>query len=750
MANGKIPLGDLPVKTPGNFDYLAGSQLGDAYRFPVPEVTNAARLLSESLGQVVADAEADIAPVIAGLGYLPPVPYASGLNVNSTRFTVIRDGQVYAPAAPVPFTTGAWNAGQWRLIQGIAGVDLSAPTGAEMVGFKQAGNSAIPRNANSKLREQVSVLDFLYPEDGANIAPALGRALAESPHVVFPYRPEGYRIESNLLHTVTADLTIDFQGQEVVFDNSHVSFTAGVVASSLALTSDVPRYATEIYLSSTASIAEGDLVFINTAVAAESDWGYTKKDCVKVKSVLGSIVELEEPLMFAYAAADEGLSVTVYRPARVSVIRPKFRMIGSMSGQAMMAFTGLHELDFQRPIGVGADSGFDPSANTSRRMFQLNRCWGVDVTSSSFAHLSYPILIVGGTRNVEVSGIKLRHCRHSIEPADWVKGITVRGLQASDCFQSVSSHPCFDVRFDGVQVERDSSLSNLRCVGASLRNAKIHTLADNDANGPYYHRVATTAAAAYLFDDADLELRDVTIDSPNRTLPTIGATSGRVVRVSGLSCVDFSSEQPGQVGRIEWGEGNLISGRRGPSRGSRGIRNKIRISQNPLLPSYQDSGIYHIDPRREMVDQADRLVRCYGVIVASLGGDSLTIPVRIHTNCFDDSDSISLVVGVLKLRASLSHGNAGGFAVVEKHFNFRHRAASTSSLNFPTTPIYTSGPSGQPNESLTMLIANPDQAGASQLSTGGDFWVGFDVLLSSGGRANPIHTLTYELDLMRG
>ena len=68
------------------------------------------------------------------------VPYASGLNVNSTRFTVVRDGQVYAPAAPVPFTTGAWDAGQWRLIQGVTGADLASEAGAGMVGLPGGNN----------------------------------------------------------------------------------------------------------------------------------------------------------------------------------------------------------------------------------------------------------------------------------------------------------------------------------------------------------------------------------------------------------------------------------------------------------------------------------------------------------------------------------------------------------------------------------------------------------------------------------
>lgn len=50
--------------------------------------------------------------------YLDPVAYSSGLNVPSSLTTVSKDGVIYAPdPLLVPFTTGAWNAAQWRPVQ---------------------------------------------------------------------------------------------------------------------------------------------------------------------------------------------------------------------------------------------------------------------------------------------------------------------------------------------------------------------------------------------------------------------------------------------------------------------------------------------------------------------------------------------------------------------------------------------------------------------------------------------------------
>lgn len=149
MANGRIDENGLPVYAPGDYDYVrvVDRSTGASRNALAPEVTAAARVLSESVENIVEIAEShaldsinkvqlEASAVLAGIGYLPPTPYASGLNVDSTRFTVIRDGQVYAPAAPVPFTTGTWNSSQWRLVQGVTSADLSSEYGAGMIGFR--------------------------------------------------------------------------------------------------------------------------------------------------------------------------------------------------------------------------------------------------------------------------------------------------------------------------------------------------------------------------------------------------------------------------------------------------------------------------------------------------------------------------------------------------------------------------------------------------------------------------------------
>lgn len=78
----------------------------------------------------VANSQADTTPTrygqqtltLAGalrrLGWQAPAPYAPGLVVDRATMTVERDGVVYRPdPVLLPFTTGAWNPDQWRVVQ---------------------------------------------------------------------------------------------------------------------------------------------------------------------------------------------------------------------------------------------------------------------------------------------------------------------------------------------------------------------------------------------------------------------------------------------------------------------------------------------------------------------------------------------------------------------------------------------------------------------------------------------------------
>ena len=113
-------------------------------------------------------AAADV--VLGGLGYAPPVTYASGISLTLTTQTVEYAGEVYAPKlANLPFTTSTWatDSAKLRLIQGVAATDLAASGGSSMIGYMPAGIGAATTTVQEKLLEVVSVRDFGAIGNGA-------------------------------------------------------------------------------------------------------------------------------------------------------------------------------------------------------------------------------------------------------------------------------------------------------------------------------------------------------------------------------------------------------------------------------------------------------------------------------------------------------------------------------------------------------------------------------------------------------
>ncbi|EPK1567088.1 hypothetical protein WJF00_001170, partial [Klebsiella pneumoniae] len=89
-------------------------------------VSASAQAAIQDINSTVTQTANDAAIVLAGLGYLPPVPFASGLSVSSSRFTVTYNGNTYAAVADqLPFTTTeTFDAAQWRLLAGVMSGDV--------------------------------------------------------------------------------------------------------------------------------------------------------------------------------------------------------------------------------------------------------------------------------------------------------------------------------------------------------------------------------------------------------------------------------------------------------------------------------------------------------------------------------------------------------------------------------------------------------------------------------------------------
>lgn len=601
----------------------------------------------------------------------------------------------------------------------------------------------------------VSPTDAPYSAVGDGVAddgPAIAAAINSGNRITLGRAPVAYRVGSIQTFTLTSDIEIDCAGQKINFDGGALVFLAPTIATGRLLAANALRYATALTLDSAADIQAGDLLAVDTTVIAETGWSYKKKDVVKVRSVVGNIVELEDAINFAYATSDTGLSITVYRPRRVRLINPNVSLVTAVANLAPFDFQYV-QVEIVSPRGEGLP-GLDRINDTSRYAYRFYGTYGSVVRDADVRNLSYPILISAGARDTLVDGIRGAYCRHLVVPTDWASGITVLNLRGTDNWQSLDSHPAFDVVYDGVKIDRDTGLSNIRSVRGALRNCRMHTLAEDGADGPYYHSLTLAADASYLYDDADFHLENVEILSPNRSTPTINVMRGRTVFVDGLvgpeRAFACSTTTANAVGLLVWGPRNRIGGRPSPTRSINDVRCPVRIMQPPRLDAYVDAGVYHVDPRKQMVDQNTNRLQCYGNVARMLAGSPQTLPVRIHTNAFGGIDTVAWVHGILRVTALIRHSSVGGWAQITKEWRFQHKAVATSSVDFPLdglSPVAILG-AGTTAAAPLLTVANPAQQGSTELGASADFVVSFDLAAEMAGVTSPIIDLDYELELI--
>ena len=123
-------------------------------------------VISASTAAIVASAAA----VQGSLGYLPPVAYAAGISLTLASQTVGYSGQTYAPIlSALPFTTsGTFEAAKFRLIQGVSGADLAAPTGSSTIGDIASYSGAYIQTLAELSAESVNLTSYLNPAQRAS------------------------------------------------------------------------------------------------------------------------------------------------------------------------------------------------------------------------------------------------------------------------------------------------------------------------------------------------------------------------------------------------------------------------------------------------------------------------------------------------------------------------------------------------------------------------------------------------------
>lgn len=198
-------------------------------------ITGALAALDDTMTTVQDEAHA----VLEGLGYLIPVPYAAGLAVDSSRFTVTVGADTFAAnPASLPFVTRAvFDPAQWRVIQGITAGTLGSAVGSSLVGYRAPGLSAALVDVARMLDQAVTVDNYRLPED-ADDGPSFLRMHEAVGEIRLSLRT--YEIPGGL-SVVDEEVRIVGAGRAVTSEDgkAFVDGTGSIIVSAAQLRADV-------------------------------------------------------------------------------------------------------------------------------------------------------------------------------------------------------------------------------------------------------------------------------------------------------------------------------------------------------------------------------------------------------------------------------------------------------------------------------------------------------------------------------
>lgn len=680
------------------------------------------------------------------LTYVDGVP----LQVDRATQLIDRAGLIYRVKMPAVFPvmlSGTWATDQALLVDvadAALRAALAASDGASLVGF---GTQTV----EDVLKSLPVTLPL--PDGVSDDMPNLVAALAQSNHVILPPSTLPYNFKTAQNFILGADTVIDFNGQTCVFDNGRISLKAATAASGRTITANAARYATQIQLNDVTGIQRGDILYITTNIAPSSDWSDKKQDAVKVKNVSAPFVDLEEPLNFHYNTSDAGLTVMAYRSYGLTIKDAKFNLIaadGDTTPRVMMDIYGMKNVHLVRPSNVG-QRPFDRQSNIYRVGIQTISCVDIVIDSPYGEAMSYPIGIYAGSRNIQERNVSGTYNHHTnADCGGWSCDYVLNGMESTSSYQSFNTHPVLRAYGHHIRANSDFGLPNWRCVGGGLSDVIFTSVENDTAEIAQYQNAPMNAGYEYLYSDADFYLDNVDARTPNRiTKAPIAVAFGRNVLVTNSKMNDLwvSHVTRNDVQTLIIGTGNRFGDNwnRTPSKVL--IQCKTRIDMDFPLDANLISGVYHVDPRTQMVPHSNGRMVCRGSVFTNRSAASpVATSLVLHVNSFSEASQTNIITGKLKLFATVHHQSAGVFSTQEKHFNFDFIVQATSLLSFPTTAVFTSGLSGQTNEGVVITLSAPSGSGVSQIGLNADHTITVPITLTSAG-TTPKFSLSYELEL---
>ncbi|MDZ4057660.1 MAG: hypothetical protein U1D69_12005, partial [Polynucleobacter sp.] len=301
-------------------------------------------------------------------------------------------------------------------------------------------------------------------------------------------------------------------------------------------------------------------------------------------------------------------------------------------------------------------------------------------------------------------------------------------------------HPSFNVWYMNGQTSDYNSPSNHRVLGGGLKNVRM-TMGPNCAPQMLFQQPFLADASIY----SRVEELGLTFEYDQITIidqragdtgffPARG--SGSMKNINSNKSVGFGDDV------IKCQTENINTAATWRNRRTYKVR-----ANSTVIRALENTGVFSINLKSPNLEVDNFFAKCYGDLFIKKAGEPYNFTIKIFDGWAEDLLSAQLVFK-LKIKAQVRHSNAGQFDYLEKEYEFFHNIPATSSVNFPLTAIYTSGPSGVANESLAFTLSNPQQAGRTQSINSADWFVSIDVAMSS-GRTNPFYSAQYELEVRK-
>ncbi|MEM1383517.1 MAG: hypothetical protein AAF713_14380 [Pseudomonadota bacterium] len=359
-------------------------------------------------------------------------------------------------------------------------------------------------------------------DDAAAIKAACDFGVATTAKVYIPQTESGYRLGSGG-HTIilSRDLTIESNGAELIVDHGAAttfSFEAEAVATP-SYQGSTTRGEDEITVDSIAGISPDDLIAIDSTKVWENAWFYVQREAHVVKEVSGSTVSLGDPTVFTYAAASDGVTLTVRKPVALSVqgklgiVYPLTQAGGPrvidliyLTGATL---EGLSLIDRHRRMGSGPDPLF------------ANWCIDTTIKDAFLEGCRYPINISGGSRNTRIENINSQFCWHPIDFNFGAHGGLVRNLTGRQNHATVNAHASFDIAYEKVRCTNAEG-ANLRSCGGRITDFRFVSTKSLGTNSMIWQSISfiseyAAGSTTDMAQDFDFVVDGVVMKCPNAT-----------------------------------------------------------------------------------------------------------------------------------------------------------------------------------------------------------------------------------------